>query len=68
MVEPDAFSPEPAFAYDLPRPIFLNVGRIAVEKNLPAFLSLDLPGSGRWWHRDRVLPVRAGERLLTHVG
>lgn len=29
----------------LPRPIFLSVGRLAVEKNLPAFLSLDLPGS-----------------------
>jgi len=30
---------------DLPRPIFLSVGRVAPEKNLPAFLSLDLPGS-----------------------
>lgn len=30
---------------DLPRPIFLNVGRVAVEKNIGAFLSLDLPGS-----------------------
>jgi glycosyltransferase involved in cell wall biosynthesis len=30
---------------DLPRPIFLSVGRLAVEKNLPAFLSLDLPGT-----------------------
>ncbi|MEP9397393.1 glycosyltransferase family 1 protein [Mesorhizobium sp. KR2-14] len=30
---------------DLPRPIFLSVGRVAVEKNLPAFLDLDLPGS-----------------------
>lgn len=29
----------------LPRPIFLTVGRVAVEKNLPAFLDLDLPGS-----------------------
>jgi glycosyltransferase involved in cell wall biosynthesis len=30
---------------DLPRPIFLTVGRIAVEKNFDAFLALDLPGS-----------------------
>lgn len=30
---------------DLPRPIFLYVGRVAVEKNLDAFLSLDLPGT-----------------------
>ena len=29
----------------LPRPIFLTVGRIAVEKNFSAFLALDLPGS-----------------------
>ena len=29
----------------LPRPIFLTAGRVAVEKNLEAFLSLDLPGS-----------------------
>ncbi|MBK3403356.1 glycosyltransferase family 1 protein [Methylorubrum populi] len=29
----------------LPRPIFLSVGRLAVEKNLAAFLALDLPGS-----------------------
>jgi glycosyltransferase involved in cell wall biosynthesis len=34
---------EPALA--LPRPVFLYIGRIAVEKNLPAFLDLDLPGS-----------------------
>ena len=29
----------------LARPVFVNVGRVAVEKNLEAFLSLDLPGS-----------------------
>ncbi|MDF1790487.1 MAG: glycosyltransferase family 1 protein [Thalassobaculaceae bacterium] len=29
----------------LPRPIFMNVGRISVEKNIEAFLDLDLPGS-----------------------
>ena len=29
---------------DLPRPIFLAVGRVAVEKIFDAFLSLDLPG------------------------
>ena len=29
----------------LPRPIFLYAGRVAIEKNLDAFLSLDLPGS-----------------------
>ncbi|MEM6459953.1 MAG: glycosyltransferase family 1 protein [Planctomycetota bacterium] len=35
---------QPLFA-DLPRPIFLNAGRVAVEKNIEAFLKLDLPGS-----------------------
>lgn len=30
---------------DLPRPVFVNVGRVAVEKNIEAFLELDLPGS-----------------------
>ncbi|MEZ5995722.1 MAG: glycosyltransferase family 1 protein [Hyphomonadaceae bacterium] len=29
----------------LPRPIFSYVGRVAVEKNIEAFLKLDLPGS-----------------------
>ncbi len=39
------FRPRAVSALDLPRPIFLNVGRVAVEKNLEAFLDLDLPGS-----------------------
>lgn len=30
---------------DLSRPIFLYAGRVAVEKNIEAFLALDLPGS-----------------------
>ncbi|HEX4741035.1 MAG TPA: glycosyltransferase family 1 protein [Caulobacteraceae bacterium] len=29
----------------LPRPIWLNVGRVAVEKNIGAFVGLDLPGT-----------------------
>jgi glycosyltransferase involved in cell wall biosynthesis len=36
--EPDAWE-------TLPRPIFLCAGRVAVEKNIEAFLALDLPGS-----------------------
>lgn len=36
--------PQDPFA-GLPRPIFLNVGRVAVEKNIEAFAELDLPGS-----------------------
>lgn len=45
-VDPALF--DPALRDELsefPRPIFLTVGRVAQEKNLPAFLALDLPGS-----------------------
>ena len=44
-VDTELFSPAHAIALDFPRPIFVSVGRIAVEKNLEAFLSLDLPGT-----------------------
>ncbi len=44
-VDTDLFNPERAIDLDLPRPIFISVGRIAIEKNLEAFLSLDLPGT-----------------------
>lgn len=49
-VDTEQFHPDKRFApedlyKDLPRPIFINVGRVAVEKNIEAFLELDLPGS-----------------------
>jgi glycosyltransferase involved in cell wall biosynthesis len=44
-VNTDLFRPERAISLDLPRPVFVSMGRVAVEKNLDAFLSLDLPGS-----------------------
>ncbi|MEQ1949987.1 glycosyltransferase family 1 protein [Mesorhizobium sp. CN2-181] len=44
-VDTDFYRPDRKPVLDLPRPIFLSVGRVAVEKNLPAFLDLDLPGS-----------------------
>src|SRR6266480_2588081 len=43
-VDTDLFTPNDPVELDLPRPIFMTVGRVAVEKNLEAFLSLDLPG------------------------
>ena len=46
-VELDVFRPGPATPHDLQKPIFLYVGRVAVEKNIEAFLALDLPGS-KW--------------------
>jgi glycosyltransferase involved in cell wall biosynthesis len=44
-VDTELFKPERAIDLGLPRPIFVSVGRVAVEKNLEAFLALDLPGS-----------------------
>src|SRR5690606_32377491 len=44
-VDTDIFTSDAPADLGLPRPIFLCAGRIAVEKNLEAFLSLDLPGS-----------------------
>ena len=44
-VDTELFQPERAIALGLPRPIFVAIGRVAVEKNLAAFLALELPGS-----------------------
>jgi glycosyltransferase involved in cell wall biosynthesis len=44
-VDTELFRPREDDVYGLPRPIFLYAGRVAVEKNLEAFLALDLPGS-----------------------
>ncbi len=44
-VDAELFRPREGAALNLPRPIFLTVGRLAVEKNLEAFLKLDLPGT-----------------------
>ncbi|WP_297492582.1 glycosyltransferase family 1 protein [Acidocella sp.] len=44
-VDLQAFQPSPREDWKLPRPIFVYVGRVAVEKNLRAFLELELPGS-----------------------
>lgn len=38
-------TPAPAELAGLPGPLFLYVGRLAVEKNVAAFLALDLPGT-----------------------
>jgi glycosyltransferase involved in cell wall biosynthesis len=44
-VDTSLFNPDEPAELDFPRPIFAVVGRVAVEKNLEAFLSLDLPGT-----------------------
>jgi glycosyltransferase involved in cell wall biosynthesis len=79
-VDTDLFRPERVLPLDFPRPIFVTVGRVAVEKNLDAFLSLDLPGtkvvigSGpeegilrRRYPQAKFLGPLADERLAGHV-
>ena len=44
-VDATLFRPRPGADLGLPRPVFLTVGRLAVEKNIEAFLALDLPGT-----------------------
>jgi glycosyltransferase involved in cell wall biosynthesis len=44
-VDTGLFHPDRAIELGLPRPVFVAVGRVAVEKNLAAFLALELPGS-----------------------
>ena len=44
-VDTELFRPGEARFVELPRPVFLFVGRVAVEKNIAGFLALDLPGT-----------------------
>lgn len=47
-VDTDVFEPGPNDYLDglgLERPYFMYVGRVTIDKNIPAFLDLDLPGS-----------------------
>ena len=44
-VDTDIFRPRDKSFLDLQRPLFMYMGRVAVEKNIEEFLKLDLPGS-----------------------
>jgi glycosyltransferase involved in cell wall biosynthesis len=79
-VDTDLFTPEHPADLGLPKPVFMTVGRVAVEKNLEAFLSLDLPGSkvviGEGPQRAKLqrkypdavfLGERTGKDLSSHV-
>jgi glycosyltransferase involved in cell wall biosynthesis len=46
-VDTNKFTPGDRSFLKTPAPIFLYVGRVAIEKNIEAFLQLDLPGS-KW--------------------
>ena len=78
-VDTELFSPDDPAELDLQRPIFMTVGRVAVEKNLEAFLALDLPGSkvvigdgpqraelARRYPKARFLGEKTGRDLSAH--
>ncbi len=44
-VDTDIFQPGGDLFPDLPRPVFLTAGRVAMEKNIQVFLDIKLPGS-----------------------
>jgi glycosyltransferase involved in cell wall biosynthesis len=44
-VDAHLFRPRPGLAAPFPGPVFLYVGRLAVDKSLDRFLALDLPGT-----------------------
>lgn len=44
-VDTEMFTPDHPFDYALPRPIWIYMGRVAIEKNIEEFLSLPGPGS-----------------------
>ena len=78
-VDVDVFRPIADATLPFPRPIWLYVGRIAVEKNIEAFLALDLPGTKivigdgpararleRAYPAVRFLGPKTGEDLVRH--
>ncbi|MEX0759581.1 MAG: glycosyltransferase family 1 protein [Tistlia sp.] len=79
-VDTELFKPRNDPALDLPRPVYLYVGRVSVEKNLEAFLRLDLtPGTKlvvgdgpqlaelrRRFPETRFAGARQGEELARH--
>jgi glycosyltransferase involved in cell wall biosynthesis len=78
-VDTQLFRPGAKDWLDLPRPVFLYVGRIAVEKSIEDFLELDLPGSKlvvgdgpllpalrRRYPEVRFVGLKRGEELARH--
>jgi glycosyltransferase involved in cell wall biosynthesis len=79
-VDTELFRPRPRRLLDLPRPVWLYFGRVAVEKGIDDFLALDLPGTklvvgdgpalaaARQRHPRVVYTgYRYGEELAAHV-
>ncbi len=79
-VDVDSFKPRDKSYLDLPRPIAMYVGRVAVEKNIEAFLQLALPGTKvvvgdgparaelqRSYPAAKFVGFKYGEELASHV-
>jgi glycosyltransferase involved in cell wall biosynthesis len=79
-VDTELFRPRAKDALADARPIFLYMGRVAVEKNIEAFLALDLPGTKvvigdgpdlrllqQRYPAVRFLGYKTGEDLARHV-
>jgi glycosyltransferase involved in cell wall biosynthesis len=64
-VDTEMFSPGARDALVNRRPIFIYVGRVAVEKNIEAFLKLDLPGT-KWVVGEGPMRARL-QRRYPHV-
>ena len=68
-VDTTLFRPRPKAIMADPRPIFLYVGRVAQEKNIEAFLDLDLPGTKYVVGDGPLLPhLRKKYRMARFVG
>ncbi len=78
-VDVELFRPIPDAALPFEGPIWLYVGRVAVEKNIEAFLALDLPGTKvivgdgparagleREYPDARFVGAKVGEELVRH--
>jgi glycosyltransferase involved in cell wall biosynthesis len=79
-VEVGLFRPRTKDFLDLSRPVAMYVGRVAVEKNIEAFLQLDLPGTKvivgdgparaelqTKYPRAKFVGYKFGEELASHV-
>ncbi|MBI4692444.1 MAG: glycosyltransferase family 1 protein [Gammaproteobacteria bacterium] len=79
-VDTDIFNPHEAVVYDWPRPIVVYMGRVAIEKNIEAFLEASIPGTKlvigdgpdlerlRARHPEcRFLGAKSGRDLARHV-
>lgn len=79
-VDTEVFKPADKAFLDAPRPISMYVGRVAVEKNVEGFLSLDIPGTKyvvgdgpdleklqRKYPAVRFTGVKRGMELAAHV-